>query len=440
MLSAEENELATRIGPGTLMGNLMRQYWAPALLSSELPEPDCTPVRVLLLGEKLIAFRDSNGQVGLLENNCPHRGASLWFGRNEDRGLRCVYHGWKFDVSGRCIDMPNEPPESNFKDKVRARAYPCQERGGIVWTYMGPRTTPPPLPDLEANMLPEEDCAVQAIQRECNWLQGLEGEIDTSHLGFLHFGGLQPQQVQPRTFQYYSVLHRAPKFHVVDTDYGAMYGAQRPAHDGLDYWRLAHFLFPFHAMIPVGVLGREVVARSWVPMDDTHLMFFSMTSKQGFNGFVKRAEAAGGVGGVRAPMLPNTTDWYGRFRLAANHDNEYMLDRAKQQAGDFSGIPGIHVQDQAITESLGPILDRRGEHLGASDSMVIRVRRRLLAAARALADHGEAPPGVDNPQVYRIRSGGAFLPEGADWVEATHELRQAFVDHPELDPAISGGS
>src|SRR5919201_4903190 len=144
MLKQEENELICRVGPGTPMGNLMRQYWVPALLSSELPSPDCNPVRVLLLGEKLIAFRDSTGQVGLLDHTCPHRGASLFFGRNEACGLRCVYHGWKFDVSGRCVDMPNEPPESTFKDKVRAKAYPCQERGGVVWPYLGPRQEPPP--------------------------------------------------------------------------------------------------------------------------------------------------------------------------------------------------------------------------------------------------------------------------------------------------------
>ncbi|MBO0762958.1 MAG: Rieske 2Fe-2S domain-containing protein, partial [Candidatus Dormibacteraeota bacterium] len=183
MLRAEENEYVCRIGPGTPMGNLMREYWVPAMLSSELPRPDCPPVRVLLLGEKLIAFRDSEGRVGLLANHCPHRGASLYFGRSEDCALRCVYHGWAFDVEGRCVDMPSEPPDSNFKNKVRATAYPCRERGGVVWTYMGTRSEPPPLPDLEANQLPEAKAQATAIQRECNWLQGLEGDIDTAHAG-----------------------------------------------------------------------------------------------------------------------------------------------------------------------------------------------------------------------------------------------------------------
>src|SRR5690349_9620710 len=205
MLSREENELVTRVGPGTPMGNFMREYWVPAMLSSELPAEDADPVRVLLLGEQLIAFRDSNGQVGLIQNNCPHRGASLFFGRNEEAGLRCVYHGWKFDVHGTCVDMPNEPVESDFKHKAKAAAYPCRERNGLVWAYMGARQTPPPLPDIEANNLPEGEYAVGAIQRECNYLQGLEGDIDTSHFSFLHFGAAEPETAPPGTFQYYTL-------------------------------------------------------------------------------------------------------------------------------------------------------------------------------------------------------------------------------------------
>src|SRR5712692_655022 len=172
MLSTQDNELLCRVGPGTPMGEFMREYWLPAFVPSELPEADGEPRRMRLLGENLIAFRVSSGKYGLISNHCPHRGASLYFGRNEEEGIRCVYHGWKFDVSGKCMDMPNEPPESNFKDKVRAIAYPTEERGGIVWVYMGSRETPPPLSDLEPNMVP--DAQVSAIIRDCNWLQGLE--------------------------------------------------------------------------------------------------------------------------------------------------------------------------------------------------------------------------------------------------------------------------
>jgi phthalate 4,5-dioxygenase oxygenase subunit len=436
MLRAEENEYATRVGPGTPTGNLMREYWVPAMLASELPRPDCPPVRVLLLGEKLIAFRDTDGRVGLLANHCPHRGASLFYARNEERGLRCVYHGWKFDVGGSCLDMPSEPPESNFKQKVRAKAYPCRERGGVVWAYLGPRQAPPPLPDLEANQLAEDDRQVSAIQRECNWLQGMEGDIDTAHIGFLHFGSEDAEDAPQGTYRYYTLKDRAPRYAVLDTEYGAMYGAYRPAAPGTTYWRIAQFLFPFYTMTPTGQLGRQIIARAWVPMDDEHMLLFTMTPKPSPDALAVRARQ----GGARPVPLPNTTGWLGRFRLDANEGNDYHIDRERQERDEeYSGIAGIHTQDQAITESMGPIYDRTQEHLGSSDAMVIRVRRRLIASARALAEKGTAPPAADRPEVYRQRSGGVILDESADWVQATEELRQAYLTHPELDPAAVGG-
>jgi phenylpropionate dioxygenase-like ring-hydroxylating dioxygenase large terminal subunit len=237
MLKKEDNELITRVGPGTPMGNLMREYWVPALLSSELPAPDSDPVRVLLLGEKLIAFRDTHGKVGLLENHCPHRGASLFFARNEECGLRCVYHGWKFAADGTCVDMPNEPAESDFKTRVRATAYPTRERGGVVWAYLGPRTEPPPLPELEGNMLPE--ATAWAYQQAANWLQILEGHIDTVHVGFLHHGGLKAEDQPPGSFSEYQLKVRQARFEVIDTDGGAAYAASRPAAEGQTYWRIA---------------------------------------------------------------------------------------------------------------------------------------------------------------------------------------------------------
>jgi len=431
MLSKIDNETACQVGPGTPMGQLMRQYWVPALLSSELPAPDSDPVRVLLLGERLIAFRDTNGSVGLLANNCPHRGASLFFGRNEECGLRCVYHGWKFDAQGNCIDMPNEPAESDFRTKVKATAYPTQERNGLIWAYLGPRSTPPPLPDLEANNLPDGEYTVGAIQRECNYLQGLEGDIDTSHFGFLHFGAASPDSATPGTFQFYTLKDRAPRYQVLDTEFGCMYSAFRPAEPGQLYHRIALFLLPFWTMIPTGVLGHQIIARAWVPMDDEHTMFFSLTPK------VRGTQRATQPG---MELQPNTTDWYGRFRMVSDSSNDYRIDRAWQRArdGDYTGIAGIHTQDQAVTESMGPIYDRTTEHLGSSDAMVIRTRRRLLDAARALVEHGAIPPGVDHPEVYRQRSGGVVLPAGTNWVEATADLRRAYVPHPELDPALAG--
>jgi nitrite reductase/ring-hydroxylating ferredoxin subunit len=441
MLSREDNELLCKVGPGTPTGALLRQYWIPALMSSELPERDAAPVRVRLLGENLIAFRVTSGKIGLIQNHCPHRGASLFFGRNEEEGLRCVYHGWKYSCEGHCVDMPNEPEESNFKSKIHATAYPCVERNDIIWTYMGPRQTPPPLPDIEPNMLPQGEYQVQKVLRECNWFQGLEGDIDTSHLGFLHLGAVKPEQTKPGTFDYYNVTDRAPKYEVVDTEFGTSYGAYRPAEADTYYWRIAHFLFPFFTMIPTGILGMQVLVRAWVPVDDNHIMFWSIAAPRSRVG----NGAAGGAAGLSAggrpvaaagsraggfEFLPDSSDWTGKFRLTQNKDNDYLIDRDAQRTTSYTGIAGIHQQDQAVTESMGPIYDRTQEHLGSSDAMVIRTRRRVINAARALSDNATTPPGVDDPAVYRYRSGGVILPRDADWLEATKGLRRAFAAAP----------
>jgi len=431
MLSRDDNELLCRIGPGTPMGNLMRQYWVPAALSSELPEPDGAPLRVRLLGEDLIAFRVSSGAVGLIQNSCPHRGASLFYGRNEAEGLRCVYHGWKFDVGGRCVDMPIEPAESNFKQKVRAVTYPCVERGGLIWTYLGPRPTPPPMPELEATML--TDNRIQVYQRDCNWMQALEGDIDTGHTVYLHLGGVDASEVPPDSWARYALADRAPRYEVTDTDSGVMYGAYRPAEADTNYWRIANFLFPFYAMIPTGVLGLEVRVRAWVPMDDAHTLAFLIT-----HGAPPPPRNAGRQAVAPPETLPNTTDWYGRFRCAADGTNDYLIDRKAQKTVSFTGIGSIHLQDQAVTESMGPVYDRTREHLGTSDAMVIRTRKRLLDAARALRDRGQIPPGVDDPRVYAVRSGGVVLPRGADWIEATQKLRTAWTEHPGLTRSVLG--
>ncbi|HEY7365924.1 MAG TPA: Rieske 2Fe-2S domain-containing protein [Methylomirabilota bacterium] len=452
MLSKADNELLCRVGPGTPMGAVMRQYWIPALLSAELPAPDGPPVRVRLLGENLIAFRVTSGKVGLIQNHCPHRGASLFFGRNEGEGLRCVYHGWKFDCAGACVEMPNEPPESAFAAKIRATAYPCVERNDVIWAYLGPRPTPPPLPDLEPNMLPRGEYAVQKVLRECNWFQALEGDIDTSHLGFLHLGAVKPEDTAPGTFDYYNVAERAPRYEVVDTPFGTSYGAYRPAETDTYYWRIAHFLFPCFTMIPTGVLGMQILVRAWVPLDDGHTMFWSIAAPRSRQGAGSAGGAVGFTAGGRPvaaagsrpggfEYLPATTDWLGNFRLAQNKDNDYLIDREAQRTESFTGIAGIHQQDQAVTESMGPIIDRTQEHLGSSDAMIIRTRRRVINAARALRDAGTAPPGVDDPRVYRYRSGGVILPRGADWLEATKELRQAFVPPASapVAPAVNTG-
>jgi phthalate 4,5-dioxygenase len=325
MLTKEDNELITRVGPGTVMGNFMRQYWLPGLLSSEVPSPDSDPLRVRLLGEDLVAFRDTNGTVGLIQHNCPHRGASLFFGRNEEAGIRCVYHGWKFDVHGNCVDMPNEPAESDFKHKVQAVAYPTRERGGMVWVYMGPRSESdlPPLPSIEANMLPDDESAIFMSMRECNWLQGLEGDIDTSHFGFLHAGAIDPDEMPGGTFSKYVVNNRAPQYAVLNRDYGTMYGAYRPAEADSYYWRIAHFVFPFFTFTPPGPLGAKVSASCWVPIDDehTHQIGFSKVVpglNRGRRGdMLPRRPPPDCRSTVDAPLRPATTRaWHAERRAA----------------------------------------------------------------------------------------------------------------------------
>ncbi|MGH2366435.1 MAG: Rieske 2Fe-2S domain-containing protein [Chloroflexota bacterium] len=429
MLSREENEYITHIGPGTPMGDLFRQYWLPAGLSSEVVA-DGEPVRFMLLGEQLIGFRDSNGQVGLVQNACPHRGASLFFGRNEECGLRCVYHGWKFDVSGACVDMPNEPAESNFKHKVKATAYPCRDRGGVIWAYMGPRPTPPELPDFEANTL--EGCQAFAAMRDSNWLQALEGDIDTCHTAILHSGAVQPDEVPDWAFAHFMVRNRAPRYALTDHPAGATYTAYCAAQPGHLFYRLGQYYFPCFTSPAPGLLGYERRVTMWVPMDDEHVMVYNLNAPRTEPGQAPPQR-------LRPNLLPNTTDWFGRFRMPNQPGNDYLIDRAMQRGNKgpngYTGIVGVGQQDAAMqgSGSMGAIVDRTKERLGTSDAMIIHVRRLLIQAARTLAEQGTPPPGVDHPRAYRLRSGGVILKEGEDWVAATGDLQRAYLDHAGLD-------
>ncbi len=427
MLSAEDNDILCRIGPGTPMGNVMRQYWVPAVRSDELPAPDCPPLRVKLLGEELIAFRMTSGKVGMIRNSCPHRGASLFFGRNEEEGLRCVYHGWKFDGAGSCIDMPSEPAESNFKNKVHATAYPAHERNGVIWTYMGPREVPPPLPDIEHNIVNGDIARITMILRPCNWMQGWEGEMDTVHAAFLHGGASKAEDFEPGTFNYYQYKERSPKFSVIDTPIGTSYGAYRPAEGDTYYWRTAHMMFPFYAVIPAGWLGM------YVPTDDDHTMHWEVLVRPQVEGDAQNGgpgpRSAGVEGGSRGPTtwLPNDTGWHDRFNIDQTKANDYKIDReAQSQWKSYSGIVGIRQQDMAVTESMGTIYDRTHEHLGTTDALIIRTRRKLIKTAKDLRDHGILPPGVDNPELYHMRSGEFLLPRSVDWWDALHDRRAKF--------------
>jgi phthalate 4,5-dioxygenase len=443
MLSKAENEYLCRVGPGTPMGNLMRQYWLPAIRADELPEPDGAPLRVRLLGENLIAFRTAANTVGLVHNHCPHRGASLFFGRNEEEGLRCVYHGWKFAPDGTCVDMPNEPQESDFKSKIKATAYPCIERGGIIWAYLGPRQTPPPLPDLEANMLGSDNVVISIIHRPCNWMQGWEGEMDTVHQAFLHAGATRLEDTVPGTFDYYIASTPAPRFAVIDTPYVTSYCAWRPAAEDTYYWRIAHMLFPFYAMIPAGMMGQQTRFAAYVPMDDEHTLHWEITrgllDPDELPPEARGSEGRRPVARAQSEYLSNTSDWYGRFNMRQCMANDYLIDRAAQRSmKSFTGIPGIRQQDMAVTESMGPIYDRESEHLGTTDALIIRTRRRMIAAAKALDEQGLVPPGVESPELYRQRSGGVILPRDANWWDATEDRRRQFLARVEREPSAAG--
>ena len=408
----------TRVGPGTPMGELMRRYWIPAAMSGELVA-DGDPVRLLLLGEKLIAFRDTSGRVGVMDHRCPHRCASLFLGRNEHDGIRCVYHGWKFDVTGRCVDMPSVPAHQDFKDTVRAKAYPAVERNGLVWVYMGPEAEPPPLPMIEATLLPEHSRVTMFVQRECNWLQALEGDIDTSHFGFLHAGHVGPDDVPEDHPIYHPVRNRAPEYHVSDTDWGTQYAAHRDTGRGGTYWRFANFMFPFWTQQPQGAFPTHVGARAWVPMDDEHTMFVHLQWQPSTSSVVPLKNGRP-LQGARAghDYLPAGTGWTDRWRLKARPENDWLIDRDAQRTNRiYSGIDNIHLQDQAVTESMGPITDHAFEHLGPGDLMIARTRRRLLRAARALRDAGTPPPGAADPSVYWGSRSGFFLADAtaADW-------------------------
>jgi phenylpropionate dioxygenase-like ring-hydroxylating dioxygenase large terminal subunit len=416
MLSHTENDVMCRVTGGTPMGNLLRAFWMPALLSRELPESDGAPVRVRLLGEDLVAFRNTTGQVGLVAENCPHRGASLFFGRNEESGLRCVYHGWKFDRSGVCVDMPNEPPESNFKHKVKVTAYPCQERGGIVWAYMGPRDVQSEVPDLEWARVPSSHLYLSKCLQECNWVQALEGGLDSSHISFLHSKLDRSTIAAPRgsvLAEQFGGQDQHPRFAVRETDYGFVYGARRNATSDQYYWRITQWLLPFYHIIPAED-GAVVTGNAWVPIDDEHCWVYR-ASWHPDRPLTESEVYEYRCGGVMHEEVDPVT-----FRPRANIRNDYLVDRHVQRTESFSGIRGIQAQDMAMIETMGPICNRTREHLGTSDTAIISMRRRLLRLARALAD-GEVPHAATHPRSYRVRSAALLLDRGIPFDEGARE-------------------
>jgi phenylpropionate dioxygenase-like ring-hydroxylating dioxygenase large terminal subunit len=406
------------------MGDLMRRFWQPALLASELPAPDCPPVRVRLLGEDLVAFRDSDGRVGLLAEHCAHRGASLYFGRVEAGGLRCVYHGWKWDADGACLEMPNEPATSTFKDRVRQPAYATREKAGLIWAYLGPPGTAGDLPGMEWLGLPPDHLHVSKWILEANYLQGMEGEVDSAHISFLHTNYDLDSVGMGEDFGRVSNWRNdlAPALTVNETDYGFVYGSRRNYQDGRRYhWRLTHWLLPTYSLIP----GTRwpIGGRCWVPIDDEHTWTFNYWYNA--DAPIPESDLAWIESGIQVPpvLIPGT------FKPVRNKENDYQIDREAQRTRSYTGIYGGGTQDRAIVESMGPIYDRTKEHLVSTDVAVIAARRILLRAARDLQE-GRAPGAAAGGSMYRARPVdvisehaqlGAVLREHADEIQARTE-------------------
>jgi len=403
MLTQEQNDTLARTGPGTLLGDLFRRYWIPALLAEEIAEPDCPPVRVQLLGEKLIAFRDTQGRIGLIDEFCAHRGVSLWFGRNEDCGLRCSYHGWKYDVTGQCVDLPSEGEAGPMRKRIKLKSYPCIERGGAIWTYMGPRERKPAPPALEWASVPPERRYVSKRFQECNYLQALEGGIDSSHVSFLHSGALRrdPLFVGSKG-NVYNVQDLMPHFEVVEFEGGLLIGARRNAENERYYWRITPWIMPTHTIIPPRA-GHPLGAHVWVPIDDESNWAWSI------NYHPKRALTKAEVKAMKEGKGIHVKYVPGSFIPLANKRNDYRMDRASQKAGvHFSGVEGIAMQDASLQESMGPIQDRTRENLCPTDRGIVLARRMLLQAAEA-SRAGQRVPGLD-PAEQRVRSCAIELP------------------------------
>lgn len=422
MLVKEKNDLLTRTGPGTPMGEVFRCYWLPALLATELPEADSPPVRLQLLSEKMVAFRDSEGRLGLIEEFCAHRRVSLWFGRNEDNGLRCPYHGWKYDVTGQCIDVPSE--EEAFCKKIKLQSYPLVEKGGVLWAYMGDPEKQPPLPEWEfATVAPERRYVSKRLQL-CNWLQALEGGIDSSHVSFLHSMNLNTDPLfKGAGGNKYNLGDMKPVFEVVDHPGGLLVGARRMAEDDQYYWRITPWVMPSFTMVPPRG-DHPVHGHFWIPIDDENCWAWSFDYKSQRDLTKAEIAAMDDGQGVHCKYVPGT------FMPLANKSNDYLMNREAQRTGKtYSGVEGIAIQDSSLQESMGPICDRSNEMLAPTDKGIMLARRKLFKAIKELQDEGTAPPGVD-PEHQKVRSASILLPRDQTYEDGASDAVRAQPDKP----------
>jgi len=409
----ENGEIITRVGRGTPMGEAMRRFWLPALLSTEVLR-DGPPLRLRILGEDLVAFRDTDGQVGIIDAFCPHKRAPLFFGRNEKCGLRCVYHGWKFDVHGQCLDIPNIIPPDNYDTlvrRMRITAYETAEAGGVVWAYMGPAEKKPALPRMEWMGLPADHVHVSRWLQRSNWLQGMEGELDTAHISFLHVSGSMGD-----TLSRGATLAQdgAPVIFIKDTDYGFFYAARRRFENQF-YWRISHWLLPMWSAVPPTPDFYFGHGRGWSPVDDYMTTTFAYRYR--VDGPLDDQDMKEINEGVSFPPLMKRTSvempnghLIDTYVPIANKANDYMIDRDLQRTSSFTGIFGINAQDRGLQESMPGmpgdrpgIVDRTGEHLVASDMPVSTARRKLVRMALDV-QKGVEPVAARSPDSYQVRA------------------------------------
>ena len=427
MISNEQNMLLTQTGPGTLVGALFRRYWLPVLLTRELPEPDCPPVRVKILGERLIAFRDTSGALGLIDEFCAHRGVSLWFGRNEEGGIRCPYHGWKYDRTGQCMDVPSEPAESGYCHKIKLTSYPCVERGDVVWAYLGPASLQPPEPQYEWCVVPDGHRHVSKRIQECNYLQAMEGGLDSIHSTFLHRYSVGEDPLLKRDAESAAMIKADPhpKFIPSQSPAGLFITTRRDVDQDRYYWRVTQWLMPcFNLFPPYG--DNPCGGHAWVPIDDEHCWTFSIDYHPRRPLSDAELAACHDGKGIHVKVIDDS------FVPQANIHNMYFMDRrAQQERKTFSGVMTIGIQDAAVQESMGAVANRTRENLVSTDNGIIMTRNRLLQAAKDVQS-GKTPPGAD-AAAQRLRAVSMVAPKSCTFSEAL-ATRYATLDDAGATP------
>ncbi|MTD12337.1 Rieske 2Fe-2S domain-containing protein [Nakamurella sp. YIM 132087] len=396
--SVQQHEVLAAVGPGTPLGEALRNYWVPALLSEEIPGPDAPPVRVRLLGEDFVAFRDSSGRVGVLAEHCNHRGASLYLGRVADGVVQCVYHGWTFDVDGRCVQAPTCPALAGT-ESLRQRACAVHEAGGLVMVFLGDPDNAPPPPDLGFLCVPDGARYAAKRVQPCHWLQALEADTDSAHVAYLHREDLLAGAADRLTG---IMLEQTDPELVADTtEYGLMLAALRPSGADAEYVRINHWLAPWYTVVPASNPAGLIGLHAWVPVDDHHSLIFGLMwhpTRDLTAG--ERAAMMQGRTGIFPELLPD-----GSYRARRHPGNDFLIDRAGQALGaPWSGVVGNQEQDDAITSSMGTAYDRTRENLVGTDDAVIAVRAALLGMARdhaaGLPTVGTAGLGFDVPSVF----------------------------------------